>query len=246
MDRFSISKIIQYLTCPRSFYHIYILGFQLKKSDNMFFGSSLHEGLAAFYRGEDPIKKFVHFTKSQTWQKPKDYNDDKYIPDGIKILEAYKKEGTYFDPNPDWIERKELIKFSNPITGEKIETPFSFTIDLITKDKYILDWKTSSSSKGDQNETNRIQGIAYQMAFFSIFGERPKGFIQYTIAKLKTPKFIPRVFHYTEDDELYVFNLVKHVLGRVAQRGYLVDKPTIKTFYPCAVSTLCDIHRKKL
>jgi hypothetical protein len=212
----------------------------------MFFGSAIHSGLAAFYKGEDPVKEYIHFTKSQTWQKPKDYNDDKYIPDGIKILEAYKKEGTYFDPNPDWIERKELIKFANPVTGEQIEMPFSFTIDLITKDEYIVDHKTSSSSKGDQSETNRIQGIAYWMAYKSIFGKPPKGFIQNIIVKQKTPKFIPRIFKYTQDDELYVFNLVKHVLERVAQRGYLVDKCGIRSFFPCPIGVLCDIHRKKI
>jgi len=246
MDKFSISKIIQYLTCPRAWAHIYLWGFQLKKSDNMFFGSAVHEGLAAYFRGEDPIKKYIYFTKSQTWQKPKDYNDDKYIEDGIKILEAYKKDGTFFDPNPDWIERKELIKFTNPVTGEKIETPFSFTIDLVTKDQYIVDHKTSSSAKGDQSETNRIQGIAYWLAYKSIFGKAPKGFIQNVIVKQKTPKFIPRIFTYTLDDEVYVFNLVKHVLERIGQRGYLVDKPAIKTFYPCPISVLCDIHRKKI
>jgi hypothetical protein len=212
----------------------------------MFFGSSLHEGLAAFYRGEDPIKKFIHFTKSQTWQKPKDYNDDKYIPDGIKILEAYKKEGTYFDPNPDWIERKEVIKLKHPITNEIIETPYSFTIDLITKDKYLIDWKTSSSSKGDQNETNRIQGIAYSLAYQSMFGEKPKGFIQYIIVKQKTPKFIPRIFHYTDDEQIYVFDLIKYTLERIAQKGYLIDLPKIRVFYPCQLGVLCDIHRKKI
>jgi hypothetical protein len=186
----------------------------------------------------------VQFTKAQSSQKPAGYNLEKYLEEGTKILELYKKEGTYFDPNPDWIERRETISLINPITKEQIATPFTFQIDLITKDGYIIDHKTSSSGKGDQSETNRIQGIAYTMAYRSIFGKQPKGFIQNLIVKQKVPKFIPRVFKYTEENEAYVFDLIKYTLERIGQKGYMVDKPALRTFYPCPIGALCDLHRR--
>ena len=210
----------------------------------MYFGTCIHAGLASFYKGGDPVAAYIAETKKNNWQKPKTYNEEKYLSVGIDLLERYKKDGVYLEPIPEWIEQRKIIQLANPKTGNIIPIPFSFQIDLITKDGYIVDHKTSSSADTNQNETNRLQGIAYQMAYRAIFGKKPKGFIQNLIVKQKVPKFIPKILSYSDDDEVYAFDLIEHVLDRIERKGYLIDKPTIKTFYPCPVKTICRIHSK--
>ena len=214
VEKFSISEITQYLTCPRAWHYLYQLKFRLKKSDSLFIGSALHSGLETFYKGGDPVKAYVRYIKQNVWQKPKGFNEEKYIKEGINIMTVYKTKGTYFNPLPDWIERREITQLRNPHTDEVIPIPFSFKVDLVHQDGsklFLVDHKSSSSNSTKQLETNRIQAISYLTALRLILGKKIDGFIQNSIIKRKVPQIVPTLFRYSEDDIDYVFNIIKYV-----------------------------------
>lgn len=243
---FSASKLSQFMTCPRAYYHIYHLGFKLKKSDALYFGSAIHEGLAAFYTGGNLIKKFVAYVKKNHWQRPKGFNEEEHIKNGIRLLKMYEKDGTYLEPLDGWVEKLETAYLSNPANGDVLPIPFRLKIDLITKDGYLVDHKTSKSSTTKQNGQNRQQAIIYTMAYRSIFGKRPKGFIQNLIInQVRNPRVIATTFKYSEDDEAQVFDTITDVFEKIAQREYLRMQPMMRTFYKCPIGPLCDIHGGK-
>lgn len=231
------------MACPQAWHYLYELNFQLKKTDSLFFGSSIHEAIAAFYEGKLPLVILDEFMRKSSWQKPPTFDVEKNIDEATTLIELFLKKAPYFEPLPGWIEQRKSIYLSHPRTGESIPIPFTFKIDLITKDGYIVDHKTSKSASLKQTDQNRIQGIAYQMAYRTIFNKKPKGFIQNLIIRQKrNPRIIPQVFHYTQDDEIYVFDLLKYCLDKIEKREHLTMMPMMKTFYGCPIGVLCTIH----
>lgn len=98
IQKFSISDVIQYLTCPRSYFYLRILNFHLKKSDALFTGSALHFALESFYKGGDPVEAYKKFLTADSWQKPKNFDTGKHLEEGLKIMELYKTKGPYLEP----------------------------------------------------------------------------------------------------------------------------------------------------
>lgn len=238
--KFSVTKINTFLTCPRAYYFKYVLGMQQPPNDKLFFGNAIHEGIAAFYKKQNPIKAFRKVVATGQ-NKPPQFQTDKYVGEGEKVLEQYINKAPYF--RPKIVEEFREINLTHPISGEAIPYPFIFKIDLITEDGYIVDHKTTSGTGKTQYETDRIQAIAYCMAYRGMFGVRPKAFIQNAITKHKVPRIVPTIYEYTPDDEAYIFDLFVEVLGMIERREYLTAQPMVKTFFPCKFKHICDIHR---
>lgn len=243
LQKLSISQVTQFMTCPRSWYYLYVHNMQLKKNDNLFFGSTIHEALAAFYTGQDPIKALEDYVRKPNKEKPKGITEDEIIADATRLIELYKVKGPYLEPLPGWVEQKKVFCMEHPVTHEILNVPFTIKIDLITRDGYIVDHKTSSKVSKTQTAENRLQGIAYWMFYRKAFGKNPRGFVQNSIVKQKrNPRILQTVFRYTQDDEVYLFETVKNVVGIIERGEYLTCEPLMKTFYKCPIGPLCDIH----
>lgn len=243
LQKLSISQVNQFLQCPRSWLYFYYYGLKLEKNENLYFGSVIHEGLAALYSGKDPIETIVHYIKKGSWEKPRLADESAFTDEALRIMAMYMSKGIYLSPKKDWIEKKVVLRLTHPTTKEEIPIPFTFKIDLITNDGYIVDHKTAGSVPKEQNETNKYQGIAYQMAYRKLFGKAPRGFVQNTIVKQKrNPRVVPEVFQYSVDDEIMLFELVKNVVHLIETDRAYTAWPMIRTHYPCQLGILCDIH----
>ena len=247
MERFSVSKLNLFLVCPRSYFYKYILNITSPGSTAMFFGSAIHEGIAAFYKGGNPVQAFKDELKKINPVAGIVKDDKEYkalLKQGVRLMELYQTDAPYFEPEA--VEELREVYLTHPATDEKLPIPFVFKIDLLTKDGYIVDHKTTSGAGKRQSETDRIQGIAYTMAYRTMYGERPKGFIQNALVKrVKKPEIIPTIFQYTPDDEAWFFQVAEKVIGMVRRKEYLIALPMIRTFYPCPYKNICEIHGGK-
>ncbi len=242
MKKFSVSKLNLFLQCPRAFYFIHILNMKTPKSDNLFFGSAIHDALEKFYHGKDPVVAVEDYIRKDPYhERMSTFDIEKNVQGGKAMMELYRTKGPYFEPI--MVEERKTVDLLNPITKEALQIPFSFKLDLITNDGMIVDHKTTSGNGLKQDEFNRNQGLAYFLAYRALYGKRPAGFIQNSLVKQKTPKIVPLVLQYSIDEEVWFWNLAKKVLDMIAKQEYLTSRPLFKSFYPCPVKELCDIHQ---
>lgn len=243
MKNFSVSQLNLFLQCPYAWYVQKILNIKTPKSDNLFFGSACHYGLENLYRGKDPTEAIEAYIRTNPHgERPKAFDIEKNVTEGKAMMELYKAKGPYFEPT--MIEERRTVDLLNPITQEALPVPFTFKFDLVTQGG-IIDFKTTKSNGLKQDDLNKNQGLAYFLAHRALFGKPPKGFIQVSLVKQKTPKIVPLVLQYSIDEEVWFWNLAKKVLDMIAKQEYLTARPMVKTFYPCAVKDICPIHGEK-
>ena len=171
----------------------YILGKKPKSNLAMHFGSCIHKGLEVFYKTgneEAAENAFIkEFSAAKIELKPKE-SMEREGKMGVKMLKKYFSsiERPYFDVKE--VEYKFDAYLSHPITGEKIKRPFRMILDLITKDDFIVDHKTSSSFWSEQDLDENMQASCYWLGFLSHFGKEPTGFVfNFFIKRVNEPKF---------------------------------------------------------
>ncbi len=243
MKNFSVSQLNLFLQCPYAWYCTYLLKIRTPKADNLFYGSSVHYGIEQFYRGNDPVHAIEEYIRTDPkHERLPTFDIEKNVIDGRELMELYKKKAPYFEP--DMIEERRTIDLINPITQQALPVPFTFKIDLTTRDGFIVDHKTTKGNGLKQDEFNRNQGIAYYLAYRSIYGRPPLGFIQNSLIKQKVKRIIPLTLTYSLDDEVWFWKLAEKVLDMIARQEYLTARPMVKTFYPCPVKEMCPWHAK--
>ena len=243
MKNFSVSQLNLFLQCPYAWYVQKILNIKTPKSDNLFFGSAAHFGLEQFYHGKDPVVSIEGYLRGDPLhERPQGFDIEKNVAEGKAIMELYKTKGPYFEPT--MIEERRTVDLLNPITQEALPVPFTFKFDLIS-DGFIVDHKTTKSNGEKQDDLNKNQGLAYFLAYRSLYGKRPAGFIQNSLVKQKTPKIVPLILQYSIDEEVWFWNLAKKVLDMIAKQEYLTARPMVKTFYPCPCKDICPTHGGK-
>lgn len=162
----SHSQITKYETCPRQFYHYYVEGLRpAQVSASLVFGTSVHEALAAhFSSGEDPVSFFA-----AEWGLHED-DDLRYA--GRDSWASLNDKGlglmAYFLAH----ERDRLTKISGieskfSVQVSSLPVPLVGVIDLVAELDGILtviDWKTSSSSYGEEDVHLSDQLTTYTLA----------------------------------------------------------------------------------
>lgn len=175
------------------YYWEYVCGRFPPKNLPLAFGSSIHSALESYYKnGDEELSKNVfikEFTKDKIKVKPKE-DLEKEGKLGVKLLNEYFKyeNKPYFEP--DKIEFKFEVLLKHPVTKKPMEIPIKGVMDLITKDKMIVDHKTSSNVWREKDFDDDFQSVCYWLAYESIFGEEPSAFVyNFLIKRVGEPKF---------------------------------------------------------
>jgi len=186
--------------CPRRYYLERVEKIPVPRAANLVCGSTLHEGLAAIFKGEDPIKAFrqaclrekldqAQWKGSSRWAARQNQATwEAYAPG---VLASYRAHyGPRLDKPKIWrehpyVERKEEIDLPD---GDKLVV----IMDLVTEDGIIIDHKgVGRLPDRDSHERYRLdlQLKLYAWAYHKKFGELPRG-TQYDFVVLtKLPQF---------------------------------------------------------
>ena len=244
MKSFSVSKMLTFMQCPRAFHFIYNLGLVSRRNVNLFYGSAIHSAIASYYRGGDPVATIKNKLMDDSPTKPDDFDLKKYLNEGVKLMETFVNDAPYF--KPVLVEEFKSTNIYHPITKEPLQLPLRFIIDLIgdvNGKRYIVDHKTTSSASPQIDELNRIQAIAYTMAYKSLYGKHPDSFVfNYLVKRVRKPKVVPIFFECGIDDEVWFFNLAKEIIGMILNGDCLTAVPMTKTYYPCPAKIFCTLH----
>ena len=237
---FSVSKLQLFLQCPKAFYFIYQVGIKVPKSPSLFYGQAIHEGIAAFYQQQDPLVAFEKSLLAPSQEKPLNFAWEKYLEEGKLLMETYKTQAPFFDPLV--IEKFETVPLYHPVNREPLPLDFSLKIDLITKDGFIVDHKSTSSANPKIDEMQKLQAVAYTMAYQTLYGHKPEAFVfNFLIKRKRNPRIVPIFFHCTDDDEVWFFDIAHHVIDLASTDCRLIP-PMVKSHYPCPVRNLCSWH----
>jgi len=224
MDYFSFSQLKMYEQCPRRFYWEYVCKRKPKKSLALAFGAALHSALEVFYREGDAKKSEETFInellKADIQLKGKE-SIEKEARIGLNMLRKYFRspERPYF--NVKEVEYKFQTILKDPLTGRKLDLPVKGVMDLITKDDLIVDHKTSSSIwKMEDIETN-LQAVCYWLAFESIFGREPLGFVfNFFIKRVNEPKFDAQPIQVDESLKLYFIEYAQYIVNQIRKKNF--------------------------
>jgi hypothetical protein len=244
IQAFSVSQLNTFLQCPYAWYAIYILKIKTPKPHNLFYGSAIHYGLEMFNKRKDPLEAIEWYIKTDPHhERPDSFDIEKNIQFGKSLMQLYQKSGPYFEPL--MIEERKIVELVNPKTMESLPIPFTFRIDLLTKQHQIIDYKTTKGNGKKQDELNRHQGIGYFLAHRAMFdGQPPKEFIQVSLIKQKKPRIVSLPLFYSVDEEIWFWNLARKVLDMIDRKEYMTARPMVKSYYPCPVKEICPIHKR--
>ena len=176
----SVTKISTYLDCPRKFWYRYELYLKTPKSEGLYFGSAVHQGLENYYSGKDPIqgvKDALFGEKPHVGEEPKEGIDlVKLEKEAKRIFQIYPSQAPYFDPL--FVEHRFEVPLIHPETQEKLPAVFKGKIDLITREGAVVDHKTASGSpNGFFEAKNTFQANGYAYAYYQMFERLPERFV---------------------------------------------------------------------
>jgi len=227
MNYFSFSQLRCYEECPRKYYFQYVLKRFEKKNLAMVFGSAIHSALETYYKGGTPEQaeeRFIsEFTKNSVGIKLKNgENLERGGKIGVKMLNEYFKPENkpYFD-KPKYVEYKFQTILKHPITQKELDVPIKGVIDLITNDGFIVDHKTSASMWTLEMVEEDLQKVFYWLAFYSIFGVEPQGFIfNFLIKRVNEPKFDNQAVEVNKSQMLYCIDYVKFITDEIKKERF--------------------------
>lgn len=189
----SISQINKYLTCAKQYSYRYIEGLKESKGSPLVVGSSFHKVVEECNKekietgellSEDEMKKIYdkHWNekvKDIDWKEDEDPKAEKER--GFTLAKTYMDDlGKELDP--DGFE----VKFEVDVEG----IPFMGYIDLIEKDGFIRDLKTSKKSPAKTVADQSLQLTGYSYAYRTLTGRKEKGCSLDYAVSLKTPKIV--------------------------------------------------------
>lgn len=191
---FNNSRLQQFLTCPRSFKHRYLVGVVTRKKPTYFvFGEAIHKFIEFFYRTKDPamaLKQVVTVFDSvdTTMLNREEMHElacDKAAATGIsEVYPSFYKQD--FDEFKTFLTEQ---KFTITLPGTKHR--YSGTIDALLQDHagdwWILETKTAAAQSLNDDYFERVkidsQVAGYMHGGKSIIGSFPRGILYNVIKK---------------------------------------------------------------
>lgn len=223
MDYFSFSQLNCYTQCGREYYYTYVLGQKKRKSSAMDFGKSIHSSLEKYY---DIIKKDPTNTSSAEKSSLKTFiktfqGTEKDREMGLKLLKGYFKDDNkpYFRPKEVEYKFKTILK--HPITGKSLNIPIKGVIDLITEDEFIIDHKTASNAWTMDMVESDMQKIIYWIAYITLFGKSPRGFIHnFLIKRVHEPRYDQQASEVNEAQMVYAIEFIQHIINEIQRKHF--------------------------
>ena len=241
-EKCSHSSINSYVKCPALFYYRYILQLRPRKRPlPLVFGSALHKGLELYEQKRvDPITVFEKDFKYDEilWEtyKGEPLSDEdaleKFegeIDNGIRLLEHFLEErenkgGKLFDYKVLHTEKK-FKRTLDPIKGSKCRIKLlSGVVDVITKDEWIYDYKTSSKKYKQEDVDNplvNMQPTIYYIWYYLTYGKLPKGFkyIVFMKKRKKDPIDVITTFRTIKDMQV-LYRTINQVKSKVDKKQF--------------------------
>lgn len=245
----SITKISTYLDCPRKYWYQYGLRIQTPKSEGFYFGSAVHEGLEAYYSGNDPIeavRNALFGKKDRIGETAKEGVDPyKLYKEAKRCFKIYPEQAPFFKAL--FVEHWFKVGLTHPETKEILPANFVGKIDLITNDNKIIDHKTASGSpNGFFQAKNTLQANGYSYAYLMMFNRLPEEFIFNYIIKGNTrrePRVEYKILKPQLGDICAFFDIAKYVLNAISKditRNY----PKTSSCRFCQFKGICLYNKK--
>lgn len=189
----SVSQLKMYLRCPLQYKFRYVDGLIIPPRSELTLGKSIHGTLEENYRQKIKTETDLpleHITGlfSDRWDKAaidtifdEDEKPGKVKDEGISLLKTYH-EIVAPKVQPVEVERE----FNFPIQDESYTLKGYF--DLIDKDSFIIDHKTTKRSMRQDMIDSDIQLTAYSLAYRKLLGKEEKGLRFDVMVRTKVPK----------------------------------------------------------
>lgn len=235
LDRFSPSMMIDYLSCPLSFYYKNIAKIQLPQQQqiHLLFGTAIHAAVENIYINEDPYKIYEEtFDKEKLL--PEEYAKyEEFKPLGREMIKNYQKEhpilDKLYDLNNGQSElyiRKKLI---NPLTHEEMEIPMSGRIDRMTNSGRIVEYKTAARPWNPNDIVFRTQTMLYNLWYYTEYQTIAEETVYIILIKQfkktgKTKVIQVLTNHATINELASIFDEVKIILTKINNRVF--ERPT--------------------
>ena len=243
IDRFSATKIGDYLSCPKLFYYRYIAKIELPTSKQaLVFGSAVHKAIEEAWNNRDAHAGFDREFKIEKLDVSEHNQFNGLFEDGHIMVDNFLKQMSWLTSEHGVqgrdTERFIRTTFVHPDTGEPLQIPMSGKVDQLLPDA-VIDYKTSKGKKDDsiwQDLGIRIQSLTYSYWFYQEMGKLPKRILYIYLVKpevkkekqddksIKLVKRLPsesiQVFSttYTISDLISYFEEVKIVLAKIENR----------------------------
>lgn len=246
LEKFSPSMLIDYMSCPMSFYYKNIAKLKLPQQPqiHLLFGSAIHAAVENIYINEDPFKIFTEtFDKEKLL--PEEYAKyEEFVPLGHEMIKNYQAEhpmlDKLYDLNNGQSELYIKRKLINPLTQEVMEIPMSGRIDRMTNSGKVVEYKTSARPWQQNDVVYRTQTMLYNLWYHSEYQTVPEETIYIILIKQFKRTGKSKVIqvlsnHATINELASMFDEVKMILTKINNRIY--EKP--KGYHP----HWCDCYK---
>jgi PD-(D/E)XK nuclease superfamily len=210
---FSYTQISRYLSCPRSYRHRYIEGWQEKElRAQLAFGRAFESALGAYFRGKDCVAA-LH----EAWAEQRDaamtYGArdtwDRMLHQGIVLLHLFAQERRVWVPEP---EANLQVKCTRAIDEEDEFVAYVDAIGELDGHRCIIDWKTTNARYAE--EPHGLLSLDPQLTCYSwmtgieeaalvVFVRKSQPEIQYLRTKI------------TEEHRSEYFGLVRQTVNQI-------------------------------
>ena len=246
LEKFSPSMLIDYISCPMSFYYKNIAKLKLPQQPqiHLLFGTAVHAAVENIYIGKDPFGIFEEtFDKEKLL--PEEYAKyEEFVPLGKEMIKNYQAEhpmlDKLYDLNNGQSELYIRKKLVHPLTGEEMEIPMSGRIDRMTHTGRVVEYKTSARPWQENDVVYRTQTMLYNLWYYTEYKTVPEETVYIILIKQykKTSKTkVVQILtnHATINELASMFDEVKIMITKINNR--IFEKPA--GFHP----NWCDCRK---
>jgi len=231
LEKFSPSMILDYMSCPRSFYYNYIARIKLpQKQIHLLFGTSVHAAVENIYDKIDPYGIFEMTFDINRLEESEKHMHAEYVELGKEMIKNYAAEhdtlNNLYNLNNGKSELYIKRKLTNPLTGKETPIPMSGRIDRMTNDGIIVEYKTSKNAWNPKETKFKIQTLMYNLWYYSEYHEMPKETLYIILLKkYKTDRKNDKVIqvlsnHSTINDIASMFDEIELTLEKINRREF--------------------------
>lgn len=224
----SYSTLRDYMSCPLLFYFRKYLRLQLPdKSIHLEFGSAIHKGLELHEaEGKDPLKVFKKEFRLEILNDEDQLKYHDFVESAERVLGDYKiqEEDIKEMHDIEITKTEEYFKIENPVAPDGTKLKFknlTGVVDLITKDKSLGDYKTSSKKYKQAEVDESLQPTFYYFWYWLTYGELPNRFLYIIfLKKHKTDKIQVLETTRTLEDINKLVHLANEVYTKVESKQF--------------------------
>lgn len=219
---FSISQLRTYQDCPARYHFRYIL--KLLESEKPLYyasGKAVHEALKTYYKTGNEKKAKMKLAETlaieaQGVKLKKKESLPKELRILLSLLEGYFKNSDKPRLKPLLLEKRFRRILKCPVTGKRLSVAIEGIIDQVTKDGWVVEYKTSSGKWTQEKADNDEQVVCYALWYLQRYGKMPKGILFIILIKRVWKPQYQFLFTHRDKSQMQRFiDGVEYVLGEI-------------------------------